>query len=200
MNPGTMVPPAAVVVMQEVADWNRWKSVFDNDMVNRKSAGMLGHHINRGHDNPNQVAVYLALSDVAKARAFVASDALKRAMAEAGVKGKPEMIWLTPVSESLVWDRELPAMMVVHPVADFARWHAEYKGAAGFQRELGVIGAAVNQLADDPSTVVVYHQAEKHESLAALAANPRLKAIMEKAGVKGPPRITFHTGGWGKAY
>ncbi len=51
---------------------------------------------------------------------------------------------------------------------------------------------------DNPSVIVVYHQAESIETLQAFLANPDLKEVMEAAGVTSEPEVSFHTGGWGK--
>jgi quinol monooxygenase YgiN len=200
MSAAKVMAPAALVVAHEVEDFDRWKKAFDADEGNRKSAGMLGHHINRGRDNPNQVSVFMALTDVARAKAFASSDTLKRSMAEAGIKGPPQVIWMKPVSENIVWDRQLPAIMVTHPVADFAAWLATYQGAGAMLKAAGIIGHAVNQSMDDPKMVVVYNQAETHAALEAFVANPDLKAAMQKSGVTGVPTFTYHTGGWAKTY
>jgi hypothetical protein len=200
MSESRSLPPAAVIVTNEVADWATWKTHFDAHEGARKAAGMLGHHINRERERPNVVSVYLALSDLAKARAFAGSADLQRVMKEAGVLDAPKVVWMTPVLEHVVWDRELPAMIVSHAVADFDAWLAGYKAAAALQRQGGIIGHAVNRSIDDPSTAIIYHQADTYDTLQAFIANPGLKAAMEKAGVTSAPQVSFVTGGWAKMY
>jgi quinol monooxygenase YgiN len=176
------------------------KTHFDSHEGARRAAGILGHHINRGFEHPNVVSVYLAISDIAAARAFAASADLRRVMAEAGVLDAPKVAWMTPVLEHIVWDRELPAMMVSHAVADFGAWLAGYKAAAMLQQQGGIIGHAVNRSMDDPNTAIIYHQAETHDTLKAFLANPALEAAMKKAGVTSVPQVSFVTGGWAKMY
>ena len=48
MSESIQLPPAAVIVTHEVADWETWKAQFDRHEAARKAAGILGHHINRG--------------------------------------------------------------------------------------------------------------------------------------------------------
>lgn len=200
MSEMNRLPETAVVVITEVADWTTWKTQFDAHEGMRKAAGILGHHLNRGHENPNLVSIYMAVSDVAKAKAFMASADLRRVMAEAGVKGAPTAIWMKPVVADIVWDRELPALMVSHSVANFDTFLAAYTAGADLRKQGGIIGHAVNRSLDDPNLVTVYHQAETHDALKAFTASPGLKAAMEKAGVTSAPQFTFLTGGWAKNY
>ena len=194
------LPPAAVVVTHPVADFDRWKAGFDDHEPVRKANGFLGHHLNRAQDDPNRVSIYLAVADIEQARAFVASDDLRDIMQEVGVTGPPEMTWVTPVREAIVWDRELPGFLLSHTVADFDAWLEGYDGADALRKSDGIIGHAANRSIDDPSRAVVYHQAETFEDLRGFLADPELKALMENAGVTSEPEVIFATGGWAKMY
>ena len=156
---------------------------------------MLGHHLNRGLENPNLVGVYMAVGDVARAKAFAESADLRQRMAESGVIGRPHVVPDDAGSRTHRVGRELPAMLISHTVADFDTWLAGYKAAATIQKQGGIIGDAVNRSLDDPKTVIVYHQAETHDALKSFIASPGLKAAMEKAGVTSVPRVSFFTGG-----
>jgi len=194
------LPPAAVVVRSRVADFDIWLAAFDSHEDVRRAAGILGHHINRAEDDPNDVSIYLALSDLDKAKAFSASDDLRQRMQEAGVISAPEFTYMTPVREAIVWDRELPAFMLSHSVADFDRWLEGYDGAADLQASRGIVGQAANRSLDDPSVAIVYHQAESFDTLRAFLADEALKAKMQEAGVTSAPDVQFVTGGWAKRY
>jgi len=194
------LPPAAVLVRTRVADFDTWRVAFDSHEDARRGAGILGHHINRAKDNPNDVSLYLALSDLGRAHAFAASDDLRERMKESGVISPPELTYMTPVREAIVWERELPAFMVRHSVADFDRWLEGYDGAADLQAAKGIIGQAANRSLDDPSVAIIYHQAESFDTLRAFLADDELKAKMEEAGVISAPEVQFVTGGWAKLY
>lgn len=200
MSHSAMLPPAAVVLSARVADFDAWKAVFDANEQDRIDNGILGHHVNRAEDDPNHLSIYLAVGDTAKARAWMASDALKALMAAAGVSSAPVFDWMTPVRESIVWDRELPAMMVSHRVGDFDTWLAGYDAGEDLQRANGVIGHAANRSLDDPSLAVVYHQAESFETLRSMVESEDLRSAMQAAGVVSEPEVTFYTGGWAKRY
>ena len=194
------LPPAAVVVRHHVADFDTWKAAFDNHEDARRAAGITGHHINRAEDDPNLVSIYLAVEDVEQAKAFAASDDLREVMEKAGVTSAPEFMWLTPVREAIVWDRELPAFIVSHQVADFDAWLSGYNAADEFRQARGIIGHAANRSLDDPSLAIVYHQAESFDTLRAFLADDELRAVMKDAGVISEPEVSYHTGGSGKRY
>ena len=193
-------PTAALMIRYRVADFDKWKEVFDDHEGDRIGAGIVAHHINRAEDDPNSLAVYLAVGDIDKARAYAQSDELRQYMQDGGIIGTPEATWMRPVLEAAVWDRELPAMIVSHAVADFDRWLAGYNAADEMRADAGIVGHAVNQALDDPSYVVVYHQAESFEALHEMAASNELKGAMEAAGVTSAPEFAFVIGGWGKRY
>ncbi len=200
MTDPAQLPQAALLISYPVADFDTWKAVFDANEQSRIDNGYVGHHVNRAEDDPNSLAVYLAIGDLERARAYVTSDDVKALMAEAGVAGAPEFTWVRPLRENVVWDRELPAMVITHHVEDLDAWLAGYDGADELQRSSGIIGHAANASMDDPSLVVVYHQAESFDALRDLLGSAELKAAMKEAGVVSEPEVTFHIGGWGKLY
>lgn len=200
MSDSATLPPAAVVLSYRVADFDQWKAAFDANEQERVDHGILGHHINRAEDDPNSLSVYLAVGDPDEAKAWMISDDLKALMASAGVSSAPVFSWMTPVRESIVWNRELPAMMVSHHVEDFDRWLARYDAAEDLRRSAGVVGQAANRSVDDPSIAIVYHQAESFDDLRSMLGSDELRSAMKEAGVVSDPEVTFHTGGWAKRY
>lgn len=194
------LPPAAVLVRHPVADFASWKQGFDDHQSVREKSGFLAHHLNQAEHDPNDVTVFLAASDLDRARAFASSDDLKEIMEEVGVVGPPEMTWLKPLREQAVWDRTLPAFILTHRVADVDAWLEGYDGAADLRASHGIIGEAANVSIDDPETVLVYHQAESFDDLRGFLDDAELKEVMAEAGVTSEPEITFVTGGHGKSY
>ena len=192
--------PAAVVLHSNVADFDSWLAAFDSHEDARRAAGILGHHINRAEGDPNEISVFMALSDLSRAKEFAASDELRERMQASGVLGVPQITYMTPVREAIVWDRQLPAFILSHSVADFDRWLEGYDEAADLQRESGIIGQAANRSLDDPSVAIVYHQAESFDTLRAFLGNEELKAKMQGAGVTSAPDVHFFNGGWGNHY
>ena len=192
------LPPAAVVVRSRVADFDRWIAAFDTHEDVRRAAGILGDHINRAEADPNDVSIYMAVSDLDKAKAFSASDDLRERMQAAGVISAPQFTYMTPVREAIVWDRELPAFMLSHKVADFDRWLKGYDAAAGLRPRMGswVRPRTCRWTTDGqdrlPPSRIVRHAAR-------VLANDELQAKMQ-VGVISAPDVQFVTGGWAKQY
>ncbi len=200
MSDAQPLPPVALVVRHSVADFDVWKAAFDGEEDLRSAASVVGHHINRAEDNPNDLSVYLAATDTAKLETFASSDELKDVMRAAGVTSAVELTWMTPAREAVVWDQQLPAVLLTHTVADFDAWLEAYNDADELRTSKGIVGHAANRSNDDPSVAIVYHQAESFDTLRAFLADAELKAVMEAAGVTSEPDVSFHTGGWGKQY
>lgn len=194
------LPPYAILLTHRVEDVDRWKAGFDDHEPARRGAGILGHHINRAQDDPHLITVYLTISDLDDAKAFTSSPELGKVMQNVGVVSPPQIRWLQPIRNEIVSDRQLPAFLLHHHVADFDTWLAGYDAAGELQHSAGIIGHGANRSLDDPSLITVYHQAESFDALHSFLADPQLQIAMKEAGVTSEPHVTFHTGGWAKTY
>jgi len=194
------MPPYVALLAHRVADVDRWKAGFDDHEPARRAAGILGHRIHRSEDDQHLITLFLALSDLERARVFTASRELGEVMQRAGVVSAPDVRWLRPVRDRIVWDRQLPAFVLHHRVADVETWLDGYDAAATLQRSAGIIGHGAARSVDDPSSITVYHQAETFAELRSFLADPQLQTVMRDAGVISEPEVSFHTGGWGKTY
>jgi heme-degrading monooxygenase HmoA len=83
-----------VVVRHRVEDFAAWKQQYDEHAPVRETAGLTGSRVYQSVDDPNNVVILLEMADVAKAKAFAASDDLKAAMERAGVTGSPSVDFL----------------------------------------------------------------------------------------------------------
>jgi hypothetical protein len=84
----------AAIVRHAVADFGAWKKAFDEHARVRTAAGIVGHAVNRGIDNPNLVVVYLQAESLEELRQFTASADLKDALKRAGVEGSPAITFV----------------------------------------------------------------------------------------------------------
>jgi hypothetical protein len=193
-NTSTQLPAAAAVVSHTVENYETWKSAFDAHAGARRSAGITAVHINRHAENPNQLSVYLAGTDAAKLTAFLSSTELMASMRDAGVKGPPHVVAITPVEDLTVKDRPLAGVIVRHEVRDYAAWKRAFDGHADARGRGGIIGHAVNRSVQNANVVIVYLQAESLDALRAFASSPDVKEVMQAAGVIGAPDITFANG------
>jgi len=83
-----------VLVRHKVSDFTRWKLVFDERFGARHAAGELNHRIFHNHDDASDLTLFFTWETLDLARAFFASDQLKSGMQQAGVIGKPEIVFL----------------------------------------------------------------------------------------------------------
>ncbi len=90
MDDNSTIPQTnRLLMIEKVKDWDAWKKEFDDHKQVRMDAGLidraLAHDINDNH----QVEIVFAVTDMAKAKAFLQSKDLKDKMEKAGVEGKP---------------------------------------------------------------------------------------------------------------
>ncbi len=187
-------PPFAFLSKFTVAQFYDWKVTFEKSASARKQAGILGHHINRGAENANQVYLYLPAADQKSVETFLSSPELMERMKHSGMVGEPMIAAMKPIENAVILDRATAGCMIMAEVEDFAAWRQHFDGAAALRKQHGVIGHAVNQLVRHPNTVVIYEQAETIGALHAMFASPDIKTAMKHSGLKGHPSFEFVEG------
>jgi len=83
---------ATIVVRHKVADYKKWKPVFDEHEKVRREFGWTTHSIHRDAENPDLIVIIGRVKDINRAKEFTRSESLKAAVIKAGVQGVPE-IW-----------------------------------------------------------------------------------------------------------
>ncbi len=79
-----------VVITHKVKDFDAWQKVYDGEgTATREANGEVDVALGRGIDDPNLVLVVFDITDMAKAKADISSDAKKKLMMSAGVMGTP---------------------------------------------------------------------------------------------------------------
>lgn len=74
-----------------IADYAKWRPVFDKHQSLRDKAGLSNVRIYRDTDNPRELIVWSETSDEAKAREAFSGAEMRGAMQEAGVVGPPKI-------------------------------------------------------------------------------------------------------------
>jgi hypothetical protein len=93
---------AHVLIRHRVSDYDRWKSVFDGFIEARRAGGEKSYRIFRGQDEPNNLTLLFEWNTFKNAHAFLASAALKDAMAKAGVTERPAVVMLEEAGHGVV--------------------------------------------------------------------------------------------------
>jgi heme-degrading monooxygenase HmoA len=74
-----------------VEDFEAWNSAFHEFDSFRTEHGQQGYQILQSVDDPNEVVVLFEWDDERDPRAFFRSEEMRERLADAGVKGQPEM-------------------------------------------------------------------------------------------------------------
>jgi hypothetical protein len=189
---GPKLPFAAVVIKHTVADYNKWKPVFDADSINRNAAGLHLIGLSRGLENQNEVEAPFMIDDVQRAKAFVSDPKLKEAMEKGGVNSKPDIKFVNVLRMSDEIQKSGDFAEVWHNVKDFDAWLKAYDGEGLTTRandglEDGVLARGI----DDPNFVLLVFRITDLEKAKAAMNNPARQKLMQEAGVIGKPEIFF---------
>ena len=80
-----------VAVRHRVADFEAWKTVYDEHGAVRRELGTTGDRVLRGADDPNEVLVLTYWPALSNAQAFLSDPSLKEAMQRSGVVAEPRI-------------------------------------------------------------------------------------------------------------
>jgi heme-degrading monooxygenase HmoA len=85
-------------VQHTVADYAKWRAVFDDHEATRRAFGATGvKQVFRGLENPNAITVLVEWDTAENAQRFSQDPGLKEAMAAGGVISAPEATFLQRV-------------------------------------------------------------------------------------------------------
>jgi len=85
----------------------------------------------------------------------------------------------------------MASMLVQHSVKDFAAWKKMYDSVADLRTSSGELSDQIYRDASDPNKLTAIFKWDSLANAQKYAQTPELKAAMEKAGVVGPPNISF---------
>ena len=83
-----------VLIRHKVADYAKWKSVFDAHKVMRKAGGEKTYQIFHAAEDPDNLVLLFEWDNLDNARRFLESRDLRQAMQKAGVSGQPDIYFL----------------------------------------------------------------------------------------------------------
>ena len=81
--------PVQVMVQHRAADYEAWKSVFDEHEKVRRAHGATGHRLYQTVDDPNSIVIITQFATQDGAQGFLTDPSLREAMSKAGVQGTP---------------------------------------------------------------------------------------------------------------
>jgi heme-degrading monooxygenase HmoA len=85
----------------------------------------------------------------------------------------------------------MASILIQHKVKDFAVWKKIFESSAALRDSGGELSHHIFRDASDPNKITVLNKWNSLENAQKFIHSPELKTAMEKAGVEGPPTVTF---------
>jgi quinol monooxygenase YgiN len=190
--PEPQMPQYGTLIIHKVKSYDAWKPGFDGDAAARKEAGFTGHMLMRGAADPNLVAIWLPTSDIEKAKAFAGNKDLKDKMKQAGVQGKPEVMFASLAGAQMDPKKQgLAGALLTAKVKDFAAFKTAFDSGAQARTDAGVVGYGLSQDVSDKTVTYVYLQSEDPAKLKTYVEAKDTKQAWKEAGVVGPAKVTL---------
>jgi len=88
-----------LLVRHKIADYAKWKPVFDGHASMQKAAGITSGRLFHSADDASEIVILFEVQDIERAREFTQSEDLKKAMEQSGVVDMPDIYLLEEISE-----------------------------------------------------------------------------------------------------
>jgi hypothetical protein len=179
-------------IEHKIADYAKWKPVYDSHDSIRRAHGLSNYIIGRGMDDPNMVLIILKMDDATKAKELSASPDLKDRMQKAGVTGKPNFTYLQVVMNDDSQIEQTARVIMSHKVKDWDAWKKEFDSHKQARMDAGLIDRGVGYSVDDNHDVNIVFAITDMQKAKAFMSSKDLKDKMTAAGVEGPPKSFFY--------
>ena len=83
-----------LIVRHKVADFSKWKDVFDSHSASQQEAGLRVEKVLRNIEDTDEVFLLFEVTDLEKARGFVSSAEVPEAQDRSGVVDEPDIYFL----------------------------------------------------------------------------------------------------------
>lgn len=180
-----------LTIVHTCKDFEAWKSGYEADAPNRSAAGLTDLFLARQMDDPNAVCLIFQVSDRAEATAFISSDQLREAMAQAGVVGAPTIhFWQGEFSPGAAANY----LMLNCKISGIDKFRAGYAMDATDRTDAGLADLGLMQDIDDPDDLLLIWSVDDVDRANAFISSPALAEHQTKnAGIVGPPEAHYWT-------
>lgn len=178
-------PQNMLVVMHKVANYAKWKTVYDGHDTARLAAGIHSYVIGRGLQDSNMILVALKVDDTAKATAFSKDPGLKQAMQKGGVIGTPNMSLVTMVFQDTATISTTLRSSSMFTVKDWDTWLKSFEDGKQERMDNGLVVRAYGHDAMDNHKVRVVTALTDSAKAVAYFKSDMLKKRMAAAGIEG---------------
>lgn len=144
-----------VLIWQKVANFEKWKPVYDGHDTARLSHGLHNYIIGRDVNDSNTVLVALKADDITKAKAFAKDPGLKAAMQKGGVTGTPTILFNTMVYQDNAKNMSDLRSITNFTVKDWNAWKKAFENTRQLRIDNGLTDRAYGYDVDDNHKVTL---------------------------------------------
>lgn len=144
-----------VLIWQKVANFEKWKPVYDGHDTARLSHGLHNYIIGRDVNDSNTVLVALKADDITKAKAFAKDPGLKAAMQKGGVTGAPTILFNTMVYQDNAKNMSDLRSITNFTVKDWNAWKKAFENTRQLRIDNGLTDRAYGYDVDDNHKVTL---------------------------------------------
>jgi hypothetical protein len=186
-------PQDMLVVMHKVANYAKWKPLYDGHDTARAAAGLHNYVIGRGVQDSNMILVALKVDDTAKAKAFSKDPGLKQTMQKGGVIGAPNIALTTMVYQDTSQISTTLRASSMLTVKDWDTFLKNFKDGEQDRKDNGIVVRAYGHDASDNHKVRIVSALIDSAKAMAYYKSDAIKKRMADGGVVGQPtRFFFH--------
>ncbi len=191
MEANTIVttPMSMMTVEHKVADYEKFKTVYDEHDSMRLAHGVHNYVISRGVNDANMVMVALKADDMAKAKAFAKDASLKQAMQKAGVTGAPTMSFANITwQDTVTLGPDVIRSRTTFTVKDWAAWEKNFVEGRQERIDNGIVDRSYGHDADDNKKIFLVTAVTDTAKAFAYYKSDALKKRREAGGVVSEPK------------
>ena len=188
--PGGLMPMYGALMLQRVSDFESWRSAFEESRAQRRNAGFVAQGMMRGVEDPQLAVVWLAVTDVTRAKQYFADKAIRARLKAAGAIGRAEIGLSSNVVAKMEPGRTgLHAALLRLRAEDVDTFKSDFAAAEAEREAAGIVGYSLGQDVDDEHVLYVYLQSENPAQLLSYVQAKKTKQSWQDAGVRGSPRV-----------
>lgn len=192
-EPAAEVKPGNVmIVKQKVANYAKWKTLYDTRDSLRHANGLSSYIVGRGMSDSNMVIVILRMADVNEAKELAGSTEMKERMRKSGVIGTPSFEYLDVVMNDSTPIDQNARLMVTHKVKDWDAWKKSFDSHKQARMDAGLIDRGLGYRDGDNHMVSIVFAVTDKKKADDFSKSKDLKDKMAEAGVDGPPTFFYY--------
>lgn len=185
-------PQNILMVMHKVANYSKWRPLYDGHDTARVAAGLHNYVIGRGVQDSNMILIALKADDTSKAKAFSKNPSLKQAMQKGGVIGVPTVGLVTMVYQDTSQISTTLRASSMLMVKDWDTWLKGFKDGEQDRKDNGIVVRAYGYDASDNHKVRVISALTDSAKAMAYYKSDAIKKRMTDAGVVGQSTRFFY--------